>query len=58
MNDDGMCPYSKKECIKVDTYGMDKTPCEECEIFIQHHITGIGGDEQIIADQNEFMMGL
>lgn len=42
------CPYSKEECIKLDTSGMDKTPCNECEIFIQEEI----------ADQNDFMMGL
>ena len=41
------CPYNKKGCIKVDTSGMDKIPCEECEIFIQFS-----------DKQNEFMMGL
>ena len=41
------CPYSKAECIKVDTSGMDKIPCEECEIF-----------QEIKKAWDEFMMGL
>jgi hypothetical protein len=41
------CPYSKDECVKVDTSGMDKIPCEECEVFIAY-----------IEDQNDFMMKL
>lgn len=41
------CPYSKKECTKVDTSGMDKISCEKCEIFIQY-----------TKGQNDFMMCL
>ena len=27
------CPYRNMSCNMVDTSGMDKIPCSECEVY-------------------------
>ena len=42
------CPFTNEGCPEVDTSGMDKKPCKDCEIYKQAEIDAL----------NEFMMSL
>ena len=42
------CPITNEDCPEVDTSGMDKKPCQDCEIYKQAQIEAL----------NEFMMSL
>lgn len=42
------CPITNEECPEVVAPGMDKKPCQDCEIYKQAQIEAL----------NEFMMSL